>query len=206
MNELVNYIKESFVKGLKKPQIEAELTKAGWSKDQVDSAFYSVEFEQKQFLQQTQRRFLPSKKPLIIIIIILFSFGFIFQLFLYVDIANKCFIKIIPSIAEWNNLNIKRAVKILKYGSPSDYKDFCTHVDTINGVVACGGFEGGCFYGSQPKTIYISSAQEESTIAFTVGVIVHETCHAMQYDQGRPGDENECYKEDDRLMRKIVQL
>lgn len=206
MNDLANYISQSFAKGLKRPQIEAELSKAGWTKDQIDTAFYSIEFEQKQFLQQTQRRFLPSKKPLIVIGILLIFFGFISQLFIYVDLENKCFIKIIPSLAEWNNLNIKRAIKILKYGSPSDYKDFCNHIDTIDGSIGCGGFEGGCFYPNRPKTITVSSAQEETTIAFTVGVIDHETCHAMQYDQGRPGDENECYKEDDRLMRNIVQL
>ena len=206
MNNLKNYIIQSFAKGSKKPQIEAALRKAGWTKDLIDSAFYSVEFEKKQFLQSTQRKTISSKKIIVIFALTIIILGFFYQFFIHADFENGCFVKIIPSPVEWNNLNIKRAIKILKYGSPPDYKDFCAHIDTIDGNTGCGGFEGGCFQPNSPKTITVSTAQEEKIGAWSVGVIVHETCHAMQYAEGKPLSETECHTADSRLLKSIIQF
>jgi hypothetical protein len=42
-----------------------------------------------------------------------------------------------------------------------------------------------------------------------VAILVHETCHAIQYHEGRPPGfdlEQECYAEDDRILRTLVQF
>lgn len=203
MSNLGDYVKQSFGRGVEKAQIEAELLKAGWTKDQIETVFSSIEFEQKQFIEKHKRKFLPSKKLLKIFFIIFFLFAFIYNSFLYVDIPNRCFVKIIPSIAfEFSNGNIKRAIKILRYGSPSDYQDFCKHVDTIDANIDCGGWEGGCF--RHGKKIAISTSR--NTVAWTAAIIVHETCHAMQNAQRRDSDETECYAADGRILESIIQF
>ena len=203
MSDLGNYIKESFVKGLKKPQIEASLLQSGWSKDQIEEAFKEVEFSQKEFIQKHKRRILPSKKVLTIILVIFFFLGISYKFFFYVDFENRCFVKILPSIAlEFSNSNIKRSIGILKYGSPTDYQDFCRLVDTIDANVDCGGFEGGCYRGG--KRIAVSTAQ--GTVSWTVAIIVHETCHAIQTVEGRGIGEGECYAAGDRILTTIVEI
>jgi len=200
---LREYIKNSFATGLKKPQIEASLLQSGWTKEQIADAFERIEFSQKEFIEKHRRRILPSKKFLTIFLIILLFFGFIYQFFFYIDVDNSCFVKIIPSITmEFSNSNIKRSIKILKHGSPTDYQDFCRLVDTIDANIDCGGWEGGCFRSG--KKIAVSTSQR--TVAWTAGIIVHETCHAIQASEGRGLDENECYSADDRLLRTIVQI
>lgn len=203
MSGLRDYIRESFAKGLKKGQIEASLSQSGWTKEQIEDAFERIEFSQKEFIEKHRRRILPSKKFLTIFLLVILFFGFIYKSFFYVDIKNECFVKIIPSLSlELSNGNIKRSIRILKYGSSSDYQNFCKYVDTIDANVDCGGWEGGCFRGG--KKIAVSTSQ--STVAWTAGVIVHETCHAIQGYEGRGLDEDECYAADDRLLRTIVQI
>ena len=202
-SSLVDYIKESFIKGLKKPQIEASLLQSGWSKKQIEDAFERIEFSQKEFIEKHRRRILPSKKFFTIFLLILLFSGLIYNQFFYVDFQNSCFVKILPSIGlEFSNFNIKRSIKILKYGSPADYQDFCRLVDTIDANVDCGGWEGGCYRGG--KRIAVSTAQ--GTVSWTVAIIVHETCHAIQTSEGRGMDEGECYAAGDRILGTIVEI
>jgi hypothetical protein len=128
-----------------------------------------------------------------------------FKFFYYLDLRNDCHIKIRMSWLEWSNLSIKRALVTLKYGSPDDYKKVCKHVRVINPNYACGGFQGGCFYtGADPREIHVSTSQR--TLAWTIGIIMHETCHAVQFQAGRQMDERECYAEDDRILKKLVEF
>lgn len=204
MSNLKDYVKQRFGRGVQKPQIEAELLKAGWPKDQIETVFDSIEFEQKQFIEKQKRHRLPSKRILTAFVLIILCISLFFHFFIYIDFKNGCNIKIIPSLGEWNNLTIKRAIKILKYGSPNDYQNLCKYVNIIDGSVSCGGWEGGCFSGTYgPKSITVSSAQ--NTEAMSAGIIAHETCHAIQFDERRSFDETECYTEQNRLLKTIVQ-
>jgi hypothetical protein len=141
-------------------------------------------------------------------LIILFIIGLVFyKFFFYVDISNGCFIKIKPSITEFSNLSMKKALKTLKYGAPQEYLKVCQHVDTINPNYGCGGFQGGCYYhyeGVNPKEIYVSTSYR--SLSDAIAVIVHETCHAIQFQQGRPGIESECYAANDKVLKAIVQF
>lgn len=121
------------------------------------------------------------------------------------DIKNGCYIKISPAILEFSNTNIKKALKILKYGSFSDYRNLCEYVETITPFMSCGGFEGGCFYQTSPKTIYVSTSNR--SVLQTTNVLVHETCHAMQLARGDKGlNEEECYADGDRILQSLVQF
>ena len=194
---LREFIRECFVQGLKKEQIEASLLQSGWTKEQIADAFERIEFSQKEFIEKHRRRILPSKKFFTIFLLILLFSGLIYNQFFYVDFQNRCFVKILPSIGlEFSNSNIKRSIKILKYGSPTDYQDFCKLVDTIDANVDCGGWEGGCYRGG--KRIAVSTAQ--GTVSWTVAIIVHETCHAMGFG------ETECYAAGDRILGTIVEI
>ena len=49
----------------------------------------------------------------------------------------------------------------------------------------------------------------EHGLIWTVAIVVHETCHAIQSHEGRPpgfDHEDECYNEDHRIMRALVQF
>ncbi len=134
---------------------------------------------------------------------------FLFQyFFLYVDFSNGCFIKITPSLLEWNNVTMKRALRVLKYAAPDDYRKVCMHVRIINPNISCGGFNGGCFHepynGKEPGKIDVSTSY--GSLLWSAGVIVHETCHLMQYKEHRSLDESECYHADDRILRKLTQF
>lgn len=121
------------------------------------------------------------------------------------DIKNGCYIKIKPAILEFSNTSIKKAIKILKHSSPPDYRDLCKYVKTITPFISCGGFEGGCFLQDTPKTIYVSTSNR--SLLQTTNILVHETCHAMQFARGNQGlDESECYAAGDRILQKLVQF
>lgn len=146
-----------------------------------------------------------SKIGLLLILVGLFFYKYFF----YIDFTNGCFVKIMPGY-EFNNSTIKRAIKILKYGAPEEYANLCAHVSTINPNLGCGGFNGGCFYNPKQneqldgRKIHISTAQ--GNVLWTAGVLVHETCHAMQYAESRPPSEQECYQADDRVLRLLTQI
>ncbi len=129
--------------------------------------------------------------------------SFILNYFFYWDISGNCFITVRPSLLEFSNLSIKEALKVLKFASPSDYQLVCANVSTINPNISCGGHEGGCFYKQRPRTIDISTTNR--SLAWTSTIIVHETCHAIQYKQGRPMGEKECDEMMTDALSRIVE-
>lgn len=130
---------------------------------------------------------------------------FYFHFFVYYDASNNCRISIKLSMLEWSNLNIKKALGVLKYGSPEDYKLVCKNIKKINPNISCGGWQGGCFHpNSGDKAEIDVSTAHGDFLAWTAGVIVHETCHYVQYKEGRDLDETECYAKGDGLVNKLV--
>lgn len=129
----------------------------------------------------------------------------IYHFFFYADFKNYCFVKIKPSITEFSNLNIKRAIRVLKNGSPSDYRTFCAHVDTIDPNPSCGGFGGGCFYSREDRARTIDISTSNRDLVWTSAIIMHETCHAIQYQEKRPLSEDECYLVDDKTIKTLMQ-
>ena len=134
-----------------------------------------------------------------------------YHYFFYVDFAYGCRITITPSFFEWNNTLMKQALKGLKRASPEDYQKICRNVHTINpNPSLCGTYGGGCFYPPQEflksdgRTIFISTYHGD--LSLTMAVIVHETCHVIQYQEKRGLSEGECYAKDDRILRNIVML
>ena len=130
-----------------------------------------------------------------------------YQYFYYVDRAHRCFIKIKPSYLEFSTSNIKEAIRILKYAVPEEYEKLCTYVDTIDPNISCGGFQGGCYssYNRNVKEIDIGTANDDF-LGWTAGVIAHETCHAIQFQEiGFDGfDEGECYAIDNKVMKAVI--
>lgn len=146
------------------------------------------------------------KKIIKILVLFLFFVFITYRYFYYVDLSNDCYLKIKPSLMEFSNTNIKRAIKTLKHGSPDDYNKLCVYVDTIDPNLSCGGFGGGCFYPSKKsaRTIDISTSQRD--LAWTAAIIMHETCHSMQFQQDRTLSEQECYEVDDATIKQIVKF
>jgi hypothetical protein len=130
--------------------------------------------------------------------------------FVWWDVGAGCFIGIRPSLVGFDNRTIKRALATLEHGSPEDYRKVCAHVATINPNPSCGGFGGGCFWHTEGNRGRASiDVSTEHGLIWTIAIIVHETCHAIQYHEGRPAQfnlEQECYAEDDRILRTLVQF
>ena len=130
--------------------------------------------------------------------------------FVWMDLGARCVIGIRPSLVGYDNSTVKRALETLRHGSPEDYRQVCTHVATINPNPSCGGFGGGCFWHSEGNRGRASiDVSTEHGLIWTIAILVHETCHASQFHEGRPPKfdlEQECYAEDDRIMRGLVQF
>jgi hypothetical protein len=128
----------------------------------------------------------------------------------WIDLGARCVIGIRPSLVGYDNSTVKRALETLRHGSPEDYRKVCTHVATINPNPSCGGFGGGCFWHSDGNRGRASiDVSTEHGLIWTIAILVHETCHAIQFHQGRLPSfdlEQECYAEDDRIMRALVQF
>ena len=130
--------------------------------------------------------------------------------FVWVDVGARCVIGIRPSLVGYDNSTVKRALETLRNGSPEDYRKVCVHVGSINPNPSCGGFGGGCFWHGQNARGRASiDVSTEHGLIWTVAIVVHETCHAIQSHEGRPpgfDHEDECYNEDHRIMRALVQF
>jgi|WetSurMetagenome_2_1015567.scaffolds.fasta_scaffold27456_4 hypothetical protein len=126
-----------------------------------------------------------------------------FWIFRYDDWTGNCHIGINMSLLEWNNLEQKRALKLIRAKSPNDYKKVCTYVKTISPDLPCGGSGGGCFHGVNPKQIEVSTLGHKNSPEITAAVIVHETCHSIQREEKRPYSESECYGEMNRFLNDI---
>lgn len=122
--------------------------------------------------------------------------------FIYIDLFNGCFIKILPSWDfNFNQSKVKQGLMILKNAVPDDYKNVCKRINTIDPNFDCGKSEGGCYWPGDPKRISVSTVN--TPLNWVAAVIVHETCHSIQDLEHRPGSEVECHKEDDRILKKI---
>lgn len=144
------------------------------------------------------------KKIFRIILIIIFSIVVInFWFFRYDDWVNGCHMRIMPSVLEWNNLNVKKAISFLRNKSPKDYNKFCTYVNTISPDLPCGGSGGGCFHNDKPKQIEVSVLGHQDDLSITTAIIIHEVCHAVQRNENRQLDEQECYGEGNRFLKEI---
>ena len=146
------------------------------------------------------------KRLLKITIFLLLVGLFFYKNFLYYDPSNKCFIKIKPSIIEFSAGNIKEAIKVLKLTVPEEYEKLCANVDKINPNYSCGGLGGGCYYTKKVPSREIDiSTSHGGFLGWTAAVIAHETCHAIQHNEGRPLVEQECYEVDDWVLRNSVE-
>jgi len=128
---------------------------------------------------------------------------FVYRYFFYIDIGNKCFVKIKPSFTELSNRNIKQAILVLKNAVPKEYEKFCRNVDTIDPNISCGGFGGGCYYHNERGSISVSTSNN-SFLGWTAAIIAHETCHVVQHNENRPFSETECYTIDNNVLKSIV--
>jgi hypothetical protein len=130
--------------------------------------------------------------------------------FVWWDPGARCVIGLRPSLVGYDTTTIKRALATLAHGSPEDYRNVCAHVATINPNPSCGGFGGGCFWHTEGNRGRASiDVSTEHGLIWTVAILVHETCHARQFHEGRPPKfdlEQECYGEDDRILRSLVQF
>lgn len=127
----------------------------------------------------------------IVIIFLLWITLIFLNNFLYVDIFEPCFIPIYPSWFELSNATIKQAMGVIKKVSLQNYHNICKRVRAINPNMSCGIWNGGCFSWGQPfNTIDVSASRN---LIWMAEVISHEACHVQQHDEGRPGDENECW-------------
>ena len=140
------------------------------------------------------------KKIVKVLLILLIPF-LIYKLFIYIDIKNQCYIRIIPTFQP-SNLDNKRIIKAIRYGSPEDYKNLCAHVNVINKNPSCGGFDGGCFKPDKPKRIFTGS--DQGNLALAAAIVVHETCHSIQFQEDRQISEVECYAKGAQFLEKVV--
>lgn len=146
-------------------------------------------------------------KKLVTFFIFLLVGGFVgWRYFFYVDFSADCYLRLQPSLLELSAGNIKQAIRILKHAAPAEYAKLCRHVDVINPNLSCGGFGGGCYYArdlGQDRQIDISTAHS-NFLGLTAAIIVHETCHAIQHQQGRSLSEAECYELDNEVLKNLV--
>ena len=133
-------------------------------------------------------------------LVIIFVVVFFTKDLFYFDISKGCYFFITPSMnLEFSNSGIKRALGIIKIISPENYQNICARVNIINTNLCDAGFEGGCFYSGQSRTIYVAATPRK--ITWVAEVLAHEACHARQKYEGRPGDEQECWKVGLKVMQ-----
>lgn len=135
-----------------------------------------------------------SKKTLGTILLLCLLPILYWHFFIYYDPAEDCFIRIKAGFSELSNVTMKRGLVYLKENFPEEYTNTCSHVTHIHPKKGCGGFGGGCFYYNEPTTIVISTPYGMEKAA--AKVIIHETCHVIQYKNGDPMSEAECYGRD----------
>jgi hypothetical protein len=119
----------------------------------------------------------------------------------YLDIDRACILRVSPSITP-SNLNTKRVLRSLKYGSPKDYRVLCDNVKVINKRASCGGTYGGCFNPRTPHTIFIGA--DQGNIAYAASILVHEVCHLIQNKENRLMSEKECYAKGAEYLDSVV--
>jgi hypothetical protein len=145
------------------------------------------------------------KKPLKYGLLILLVLAVYSRYFYYHDFSAGCGITIKPSLTELSSQNIKAALRAMKHGAPNEYALVCKHVESIDPNLACGGFNGGCFYLNDLAAGEIDvSTGNQSYLGWTAAVIAHETCHLIQAKEGRTMDEGECYGVGNDILKKMI--
>ncbi|MDP2684991.1 MAG: hypothetical protein Q8P20_08220 [bacterium] len=139
---------------------------------------------------------------LIILVLALFSYKY----FIYYDNETGCFIKLKTAIFEPNTVNVKNAIKTLKYAVPDEYEKLCLNVDTIDPNLSCGGFQGGCYNSHNGNRLIQIGTANDDFLGWTAAIIAHETCHAIQFQtNGIEGlEESECYAIGDQVMKTLI--
>ena len=136
------------------------------------------------------------------LLILFFLLGlFLYSKFYYYDPSFGCNIVIIPAFLPSNN-DTKQILKMIKSGAPDDYMRICKYVSIINKNPSCGGFDGGCFQPSKPRTIYIGN--DQSNIAMSGALVIHEMCHAIQAAERRSMSERECYTAGNSYLNTVT--
>jgi hypothetical protein len=130
------------------------------------------------------------------------------KFFFWIDLATPCRITIRPSLTELSNLTMKRALGVLQQAMPEEYAKVCTHVAAINPNPVCGSLGYGCFQTSPANRgrATIDIGTETGSLIMTASVIVHETCHAIQFHENRTLDEAECQAADERVVVHLAQI
>jgi hypothetical protein len=97
---------------------------------------------------------------------------------------------------------MKRALGVLQRAMPEEYAKVCTHVAAINPNPVCGSLGYGCFQASPANRgrATIDIGTETGSLIMTAAVIVHETCHAIQFHEHRDLIEEECQAADERVV------
>lgn len=130
------------------------------------------------------------------------------KFFFWIDLATPCRITIRPSITELSNLTMKRALGVLRHAMPEEYAKVCTHVGAINPNPVCGSLGYGCFQATPANRgrATIDIGTETGSLIMTAAVIVHETCHAIQFHENRQMVEEECQAADERVVVHLAQI
>lgn len=77
-----------------------------------------------------------------------------------------------------------------------DYLNFCNNISSIDPNISCGGFGGGCYSQYRLNSGVIDVSTTYGDWKGAAKVIIHETCHSMQFKEGRSFNEGECYGKD----------
>lgn len=141
------------------------------------------------------------KKYLTILSLVMLAGYLIYKNFFYIDPDYNCYIKVIPTFLP-SNFNTQQVIKLLKDSSKDEYKNLCKYVSVINKNPSCGGFDGGCFEPSKPRTIYIGN--DQGNIALAAALLVHETCHAKQSYEYGALEEASCYAAGNNFIKQIT--
>lgn len=159
----------------------------------IDKNSDSEKYRRKNFLGNLVRSNTIRATVFFILIFLILDFW----LFRYDDFANSCHIKIYPSLTEANNLQIKKAIKLMKRKDSQNYQKLCSSVKKISPELACGGAGGGCYNSRRSDEITVSTSfrPKESHTETTAAIIAHEVCHLFQNKEGRSLEESECYDE-----------
>ena len=190
-DSLTDYIRESFASGLKKPQIEANLLRSGWTKEQIADAFERIEYSQKEFIEKHRRRILPSKKFLTSILKIILTIVVIAAIFLGIFLSIKYVTR--PKLSIIAGLRIagdqncvtktNEAINLLRDRDPDNYEELASRIDLIK----CDKFATRPQYnlkdGKGFREFRIDKRTMDAGAIWYAGIIVHETCHARQFQE-----------------------
>lgn len=188
---LRDYIREGFVQGLKKNQIEANLIRAGWMKDFIDQAFEDLEYSQKEFIERHSKRILPSRnflsgslRVILIIVVIGAILAGVYFGFKYLTRPKPSLIANLKIDGDENCVaKTNEALNLLRNKDPDNYEELASRIDLIK----CDRFATRPQYnlkeGKGFREIRIDKRTMDAGAIWYAGTIAHETCHARQFQE-----------------------